>query len=138
MANFNLFIPKVFEDEGFRSNDNNDPGGLTIWGLTKVADAVWKGWKIVDACIKSNPIYPHGLDAHKEELKQLAIPYYKQKYWDKVRADEIESQELAEQIVDEAVNAGIGEAIKGTEEITGEPIDGKMDNNLIDNLNNKL
>ena len=106
MANFLEFIPTVLENEGFRSNDKNDSGGLTIWGLTKVADGKWKGWELVDKYIAKNPVYPHGLDVVKEELKQMATPWYKEKYWDMVRGDEINSQETANRIADTYVNTG--------------------------------
>ena len=136
MADYKLFIPGVLEDEGFISNDAADKGGLTIWGLTKVADKDWEGWKIVDGYIKKNPAYPHGLSAEKEQLKQLAIPYYKTKYWDKVRGDEIKSQLVAKELADEAINAGIGAAIKTAQTVTGFNSNGEMSNDLINNLNN--
>lgn len=55
---------------------------------------------------------------HFPEEERLKI--YKKKYWDVVRGDEIDSQEIANQIYDEQVNAG-GNGIKLAYEIVGLP-----------------
>jgi len=136
MADFLKFIPEVLDNEGFRSNDTNDSGGLTIWGLTKVADGKWQGWQLVNQYITKNPVYPHGLDDAKQTLRLLAIPYYKAKYWDVVRADEINNQDIANKIADTDVNTGT-EAVKLAQQVAGLPITGKVDDALINYLNNK-
>ncbi|HEX9062310.1 MAG TPA: glycosyl hydrolase 108 family protein, partial [Clostridia bacterium] len=109
---------------------------LTIWGLTKVADGKWNGWTLVNQYVAKNPVYPHGLDAIKEELKQLAIPYYKTKYWDAVRGDEINSQEIANKLADTDTNTGTV-AIKLAQKVAGMPETGKIDDRLINYINNE-
>ena len=136
MADFLKFIPKVFENEGFICDDPGDAGGLTIWGLTLVADGNWSGWQLVKKYIAKNPAYPHGLDDVKEQLRQMAVPYYKSKYWDVVRGDEINNQEVAEKIADTDVNTGT-QAVKLAQEVAGLPVTGKVDDNLIKYLNNQ-
>ncbi len=128
MANFNLFIPKVKNDEGFKSWDEDDSGGLTIWGLIYSSDKNWQGWKSVlpllnglSPLAKLEVVFKdsikrkefktslfNSLEPMKDSLWLQAIPFYKQKYWDKIDGDNIESQELAEQECDEMINAGLG------------------------------
>lgn len=138
MADFKLYAPEIRESEGFFSWDEGDSGGLTIWGLIYSSDKSWEGWKIIlpylndlSPLAKLEVIFKditkrkqfktsllNQLIPYKEKLWQLAIPFYKQKYWDKVDGDNIENQELANQIVDEAINAGIGTALKELKNIT--------------------
>jgi lysozyme family protein len=136
MADYLQFIPIVLENEGFRSDDEGDSGGLTIWGLTKVADGRWEGWQLVNQYIAKNPVYPHGLDEVKDELKQMAIPWYKAKYWDVIRGDEINNQDVANSICDEEVNGG-SEGIILAQKTEGLPVTGKMDDKTLNALNNQ-
>ena len=138
MADFLKFIPSIITDEGFRSKDKKDSGGLTIWGLTKVADPKWEGWDLVTQCILKNPVYPYDLDLVKEQLWQMAIPYYKKVYWDPIRADEIESQILADKYCDIGVVQGIPTAIHNMQDVFGVERSSKVTDELLIKLNEQL
>lgn len=101
MANFNQAFDKiVIPNEGKYSNDPDDRGGVTIWGLIRPDDQDWVGWQIVDKYNSDPKKLPF------DQLLDLARPYYKKKYWDFAELDNIPHQELAEAICDVAINQG--------------------------------
>jgi len=136
MADFKLFFPKIIKNEGFYSNDAADSGGETVYGLIRSSDKDWSGWKVVDN-YKSKSGFPKNLENVKEELKEMAFPFYKKKYWDKIRGDEILSQEIAESICDFGINAGQSQSLKLAQRSLGLPETGKMDDITLNKLNNK-
>ncbi len=88
MANFNEAIVKTLAREGGAkyTDDPNDPGGATKYGISQRA-------------------YPN-IDI-KNLTEQQAREIYKRDYWDRIRGDEIEDQLIAENIFDTAVNMGV-------------------------------
>lgn len=86
MANFNLIIESVLASEGGYVNDPLDAGGETNFGISKRA-------------------YPE-LDIARLTVEQ-AKEIYKRDYWDKIFGDWIVSNDIAGQIMDMAVNAGV-------------------------------
>lgn len=102
MANFNDFFPTLLKHEGGFVNDPVDPGGATNKGVTM---------KTFQACAMKYL----GIEPTLANLKALtdaqAAKIYKPLYWDEVRCDEIELQELANIVFDFQVNAG-GNAAK--------------------------
>lgn len=80
--------------EGGYSNNRNDPGGETMWGIThKVA--------LQEGYTGDMHILP----------RELAKSIYRRKYWDAVQADKLpESCRFA--VFDAAVNSGVGQAVK--------------------------
>lgn len=74
--------------------------------------------------------------ADMKSLKHVdALVIYKKKYWDKAWGDRINSQDVANQIYDMAVNAGVGTGIKLAQRIAGLPETGRMSNELLNKLN---
>lgn len=138
MADFLKFIPSIIINEGFISKDKNDKGGLTIWGLTKVADAKWKGWDLVNQYIAKNPVYPYGLNEVKDTLYQMARPYYKVEYWDSIRADEINSQMVADQYCDIGIIQGVPTSIHNMQDSVGIPRASNVSDDLINKLNAEI
>ena len=106
--NFNEIFQKiVVETEGLYSNDKNDPGGETVFGLTRKADPDWQGWAIVDQ-YKGKAGFPRNLPY--DVLRAMASPYYRKKYWDFAQLDKVPIQ-IAAEVFDQAVNMGKGTAI---------------------------
>ena len=135
MANFEPAYWKVVKDEGLWSDDAEDSGGETVLGITRVHDADWEGWKLVDAQ-KKLPDYPENLKNVVDKLHALALPYYKRKYWDVIWGDKINDQEQAYRIVDMQINAGSA-GIKLAQRALGITETGKMNQETLDNLNNE-
>lgn len=93
MANFELAVTKTLLREGGSklTKTPGDVGGVTKYGISKRA-------------------YPQ-IDIEKlteEKAKQI----YRTDYWDKINADLIPSQIVAEEIFDTAVNMGVKGAVK--------------------------
>jgi len=88
MAVFDLAIGKTLAHEGGATftDDPTDRGGATKYGISQLA-------------------YPD-LDI-RNLTEQQARDIYKRDYWDRVRADEITSQAVAENIFDTGVNMGV-------------------------------
>ena len=91
MADFNKAIERVLINEGGYVNDQNDAGGETKYGISK------RAYPSVD--IKN---------LTTDEAKAI----YKRDYWDKIKGDDIASDEVAYEIFDTAVNMGVRTASK--------------------------
>src|SRR3954470_9225617 len=104
MADFDKYAIKVLNAEGGYTNDPNDRGGCTKWGIT-IND-----WKSYGRDINNDG----QIDC--EDVKLLTIPdayiIFKQYYWDVIRGDNIDSQSVAEFIADWGINSGTVTAAK--------------------------
>ncbi len=97
MADFNTFFPTLLKHEGGFVDNPKDPGGATNKGVT----------------MKTFESYARellGEEPTLENLKALtdeqAGKIYKKMYWDRVKGDDLEPQELADIVFDFYVNAG--------------------------------
>ncbi len=107
MANFKLFIPLVHLAEGGYQKLPTDTGNLNSLGQLVGTN---KG--------VSAPVYETYLGYPPSEADMRAITtvtanaIYKRNYWDKLKADNMKTQEVANVLVDHGVNAGTGGAAK--------------------------
>jgi lysozyme family protein len=88
--NFDTAFDRLLGHEGTYSNDPADPGGETMWGISKRA-------------------YPDLDIAHltRDEAKFI----YLRDFWQKIHANELPGA-VAFQVFDFAVNSGIGTAVR--------------------------
>lgn len=97
MASFDLFLPLLLKFEGGYVDDPDDPGGETNKGITM-------------ATFQDCAHELLGIDATSENLRALtdaqAGIIYKARYWDRMQADAISLQDLANIVCDFFVNAG--------------------------------
>jgi len=125
MADFNKAIKPLLNREGGDkiTNDPNDAGGLTKWGIT-LGD-----YKAHGADLDGNGV----IDGNDLRLvnEQQADDYYDKNYWDKLYLDTIISQAVAEKIFDNGVNLGIGAITKILQTAIGATIDGRMGPNTV-------
>lgn len=106
MADFNAAWVALVGNEGGYSNNPNDPGGETMWGVTaRVARA--KGY--------AGPMR----DMPQEVARQIA----KSEYWDAYRCDEL-PEVIAFQMLDAAYNGGY--PVKWLQLAVGTTPDGKI------------
>lgn len=91
MVDFKISVALVLLHEGEEyTNDPNDAGGPTKWGIT----------------IPDLP--PGGTAADIQSLtRDQATAIYKAKYWDRIRGDELISQDVADVFMDLAVCKGL-------------------------------
>lgn len=103
MADFSQAVARVLQHEGGYINDSNDPGGETKYGISKRA-------------------YPD-LDIANLTVEEARV-IYRREYWDKIRGDEIPSQDVADNLLDTAVNVGLHRASKWIQRLVDATVDG--------------
>lgn len=116
MANFDIAYKKTGGWEGFYSNDPNDTGGETIYGVSRKNNPGWLGWRIVDN-YKKLPGFPANMKKDTQ-LPGLAKELAKNKYWDVLRLTEINNQYLANRLYDISYNKGQGVALRFMADLT--------------------
>jgi lysozyme family protein len=141
MANFEKIFPRVLFNEGADTSTGgyqkwHDDNGNWTGGKVGVGDLIGTKYGITapELCTLL------GRKANETDMKALsienALKIYRVKYWNVIRGDEIESEELAYQIADEQVNAG-GMGIKLAHRIAGLPETTVMTDEVLNILNNK-
>lgn len=111
MANFKPCFEHVLGVEGDYSNDPDDYGGPTRWGITIHDLEVWRSQKLTADDVR-----------HLSQDEAEAI--YKKLYWDVLALDQVESQAIGLVLFDQAVHRGVTGATKTAQKITGQLIDG--------------
>lgn len=112
MADFEKSFQYLMEEEGVGlSNHKADKGGLTYAGIARKFHPTWAGWRIIDA----------GGTPPTELVRQ----FYREKFWEPIRADAINDQRVGEVIFSQFVNMG-GTAIKLAQIVLGVIPDGQV------------
>jgi len=106
MKDFNDAFDALIGNEGGYSNHPDDPGGETMWGITKRV-AVANGYK---GAMKDLP---------RDTAKQIA----KKEYWDVIQGDSLDPN-VAFQVFDAAYNHGAKQAILWLQRAAGVNADG--------------
>lgn len=104
MADFVTAFALTMKNEGGYVHDPQDPGGETYKGIARRMNPKWDGWVDVDV-LKKEKGFPANLDGNAL-LQEKIKAFYEANYWDRIRGDEIQNQDVAESIFDFAVNAG--------------------------------
>jgi len=110
MANFEEAYAKTMGHEGGYVHDPDDVGGETYKGIARKYNADWEGWTTIDSK-KSDSNFPGCLD-DIDELQDSVHAFYKAKYWDVNKLDDVPSQAVGEEMFDTGVNMGTGRAAK--------------------------
>lgn len=105
MSTFDVAINRVLGNEGFYSLDPDDPGGETVWGVSR----------------RSFPNFNGG--DFKNATRAQAIELYRTEFWQKVSAESL-PELLQFQALDFAVNCGISTAIRKVQTAAGVADDG--------------
>jgi lysozyme family protein len=99
---FQLALDRILDHEGGYTNNPNDPGGETNWGISKRS-------------------YP-ALNI-KELTREQAAVIYKKDFWDPLNLDKMPPG-IPYQLFDFAINSGIGTAIRYYQRALGVADDG--------------
>jgi lysozyme family protein len=116
MADFDPAVTKTIRREGgdTLTDDPDDPGGLTRYGISK----------------RAHPeVDPRNLTL--ESAKEI----YRKEYWNPCQGNDIKSQLIAELVFDSAVNMGVNQAIKLVQIAAGLEPDGVLDANTLQAIN---
>ena len=133
MANFDIALKLTLDKEGFFSEDPDDVGGTTLWGLARNMDKTWPGWAIVDS-LRSHNDFPKCLKENAQ-LLHMRHDVYDKKYWQPILGDQIINQEVANDLFDKAVNMGVHQAVVLCQRSLGIQEDGKMGKTTMSILN---
>ncbi len=111
MGKFETAYNKTLAHEGGYVDDPTDKGGETYKGIARKFHGDWNGWIIIDAETKKAKPF-RGKVFKNEFLDGLVMGFYKKKFWDVNRLDDIDAQEVAEETFDTGVNQGVKTAAK--------------------------
>ena len=117
MADYKHSITKVLRTEGGYANDKDDRGGETYKGVARNFWSRWTGWAFVDQA-KKQPNFPATL-SRISALQDSVMAFYRDNFWKPVGGDFIDDQDIADMLVDSAVNEGIKPAVKRAQKICG-------------------
>lgn len=106
--NFDQAFEKLIGHEGRYSNHPDDPGGETMFGVTK---------KVA----RANGYEGAMIDLPLSKAKEI----YRDSYWDSVRADELPAA-VRFDVFDAAVNSGPGQAVRFLQRACGVADDGRL------------
>ena len=144
MADLQIAEKKTLKWEGGYCNIQGDRGGETIFGIARNMHAKLKLWKIVDDYKRNyNPLKKENykelesLCLGNGEFKKEMDSFYKKEFWDKIKGDELQSQELANALYDFAVNSGVNRAVKSLQEILQVKVDGDFGIKTLTAVNEK-
>jgi lysozyme family protein len=99
-------VRRLLENEGGYCNRPADRGGETFLGISRRFFPKWEGWPIVDS-LRSRGVMPSRENA---ELVKLAQRFYELTFYDPIGGDRLGDQRLATEMLDQAVNLGVGRA----------------------------
>lgn len=111
-GNFDQCLEQVLEHEGGYVNHPEDPGGRTNMGITQAVYEKHLGRPVTEKDMREIPF---------EHVKEI----YKEKYWDKVCAEEL-PEGLDFSVFDWAVNSGPSRAVKTLQRIIAVTQDGAI------------
>lgn len=113
--NFNRSFLETLNFEGKFSDHSFDPGGMTMYGVTKKAYEQWR-------LMKQDPIVLTA-DIMLSWKKEDVYDFYKEMYWDKIYGDNLENP-INFAIYDFAVNSGVMRAATIAQFVVGVKADG--------------
>lgn len=115
---------------------NEGEKGWTYMGIYEFAHPNWEGWSRVKSEIdRSGKVKASAVLYYDVVLGKLVEDFYEKQFWDKMRLDEVASQDIAEDMMCMAVNAGIPTAVKLAQRLIGATVDGVLGSKTIKALN---
>lgn len=108
--NFDKAVTLVLSFEGVYSNDPDDPGGETVYGISRRNWPQWPGWPLVDAIKKQNPQIVGAVLKVNAGILGMVKQFYYEHFWLVVRAPEVDPR-IGLELFDTAVNQGTKAAV---------------------------
>ena len=126
MAEFIDAYEKMIRNEGGYVNHKvkGDRGGQTYAGIARAFHSDWQGWQLIDAG-----------DLESDQLITFVMAFYRENFWDRLKASAINSQEIAESLFDFSVNTGVRTAVKLAQIVVGANPHGIIGVNTLKKLN---
>ena len=95
MADFETAFNLTAIHEGGYSNNPADRGGETYRGISRKFYPDWSGWQSID---------DRGSSCN---VDLLVMSFYKRQFWDKLKAELLDSQSIASELFATSVNMGV-------------------------------
>ena len=124
----------VVKIEKLYSNDPQDAGGETVWGIARNRHPESTIWPIVDY-LRTQPNFPDSIKDHPEITAQTK-DFYRLQFWNTLRCSELPPS-LALMVFDEAINEGPGQAARDLQKAIGATVDGSIGDHTIETANHK-
>ena len=127
-----------FSDSSTALEKNPTEPVYTYMGLYYKAHPEWAGWSIVQSTLekcKGNMKWASSVLYKNQELTELVYGYYKRRFWDLARLDEVQNQNTADEIMIFGVNVGMIKAIKTAQKLVGVKEDGRVGKETLNALN---
>lgn len=123
MAEFLPAFERMIVNEGgyVLHTVKDDRGGATYAGIARAFHPNWQGWRFID----------QGETPPAELVRQ----FYRSNFWAPLRLDEVAHQEVAVNLFDFGVNAGLSTAAKLAQLVVGATPDGKIGAKTLQALN---
>lgn len=122
MSNFEKALSYTLVNEGGFTNNPNDPGGSTNFGVTSED-------------LARHRMKPVTSDEVKAMTREEACDIYLKNYWTPLGLDQLKEPAIATAVFDIAVNRGMSAAIKCVQSVCKLPVDGHMGPMTISSLN---
>jgi lysozyme family protein len=116
---------------------NKTETGYTYKGIYQTAWPDWIGWNYVLYAISVKDTLEEASEylERYEILQELVNDFYKEKFWDLARLDEVTSQKMADEIFIFGVNTGMSTSVKRAQKLVGCVADGSVGHTTIKYLN---
>lgn len=105
MADFKTAYKITMTHEGGYANNPADTGGETWKGIARKKHPDWQGWQLIDKAKHGD--FPANLYSIPN-LQNLVESFYKVKFWDYLKLDQVNNQKIANELFDTSVNMGQG------------------------------
>jgi lysozyme family protein len=131
MADFKIAESITGKNEGGYANNKADTGGETYAGISRNNWPKWEGWKRIDAIKNKSGGSVKVINSFAKEdecLNNLISEFYKQNFWDVLKLDLVNDQQLANSVYDFGVNSGTGRSAKFLQQSAGVKDDGVIGN----------
>jgi lysozyme family protein len=144
MADFDIAYQKTLDNEGgYLSADTarqiGDRGGETYKGIARNFNSDWAGWAIIDAYKAKNGTPAYNSYINDSNLDDLVRQRYRSNYWDAIKGDSIQSQDIANLLFDLNVNGGGVKTLQGSINTLISPdsiaVDGVVGNDTLSKIN---
>lgn len=137
MGNFKISFDITNKTEGGYADNPDDSGGETYAGISRNNWPNWGGWKYVDLA-KEGQTAPGLISRilnNNTTVQQSVQFFYKQNFWEVLKLDQINDQQICNTVYDFGVNSGTGKSAKYLQISAGVNADGIIGHLTIDNVN---
>lgn len=117
-----LLIEMILQHEGGYVNDSDDAGGMTYMGISRVNNPDWPGWGIIEEHL---PLRRREIINGDEELYNMVLDFYDEKFYSRLRLDEFEDVVIAAHLLCQSVHSGRKTGVRLLQEALVEVLPGQ-------------